>query len=146
MTRTLTGSIVMLVAAAAFASTAAAGGEPKNEAPFVRAASGAVATGGGEPKNEAPFTRAATSVTGTATRPAAHATPAPDWFERYAAAHPYGQNLTAATATVADVQGFRWRDALIGAAAALAIVALLASSLSVVLARRRDQLAQLLGT
>ena len=44
-----------------------------------------VATGAqanGEPKNQAPFTAGA-----------AQSNSAPDWIERYAAAHPYGRNL-----------------------------------------------------
>jgi hypothetical protein len=66
----------------------------------------------------------------------------PDVFERYAAAHPYGANLAAATSTVAPSGGFHWRHALIEAAAAAGLALLCAAGLGAGRARRRNQLAQ----
>jgi hypothetical protein len=118
--------------------------------PFTRSVGGALPTatlvgqvpkaetGNGERKNQLPFTK----------RVAGHAaqTYSPDWFERYAAAHPYGQDLTSAAVSPASSNGFRWRDAFLGAAAALAIVALLASSLVFLRSRQRDHLAPAIGS
>lgn len=73
-TRVLRSSIITLIGAALFAQVAVAGGEPKNEWPFIRPVtqrSPQVATHTtsrvepaiqGEPKNELPFTRPATIV------------------------------------------------------------------------------------
>jgi hypothetical protein len=71
--RQLAGSVVALVAALLFATTALANGEPKNQPPFT-------ATG-------------------------AQYNVAPDWFERYAAAHPYGRNLTKAATALSRIAG-----------------------------------------
>jgi hypothetical protein len=62
-----------------------------------------LALAAGEPKNEIPFT--------------AHATP--DWFERYAAAHPYGRELgrQLTTATTASDSSLS-RDLLVGGSVA----------------------------
>jgi hypothetical protein len=115
--RRLLGSVVALSAAALFATTALANGEPKNQPPFTTIVAQNNLAIAGEPKNELPFTKVSKRTI-----------PAPDWFERYAAAHPYGANLAAsASPTMTSVPGgFRWRDALIGAAATLALILILA--------------------
>jgi hypothetical protein len=79
--------------------------------------------------NELPFTR----------RLAARTIPAPDWFERYAAAHPYGTDLTAST-TLSPSRGFHWRDALIGAATAGSLALLCAAAFALIRSRRHQQL------
>lgn len=104
-----------------------------------------VAVARAEPKNELPFIRAVS--------PAAVA---PDWFERYVAAHPYGASLSSealpagepkaerpftrpiqglhvplqlSTAKIASRDlGFRWRDAFVGAAAMTLIFAAAAAA------------------
>ena len=80
--RQLTALIVSLTAALALATSAFAAGEPKNTAPFTRSAPSAASAQqrAGEPKNVAPFNRVVGRLS-----------VAPDWFERYAAAHPYGR-------------------------------------------------------
>jgi hypothetical protein len=125
--RQLTALIVSLTAALALATSASAAGEPKNTAPFTRSAPSAASAQplAAEPKNVAPFNRVVgrTSV-------------APDWFERYAAAHPYGRDVIASP-PVSDTQAatFRWRDALIGAAASAGLL-LLVTSIFLVISRR----------
>lgn len=128
MKRTLLAILAVAVVSAAFVSSAAfAAGETKNQAPFTRivtpAPSGSIA---GEPKNMAPFTI-------QVARPSV----VPDWFERYAAAHPYGRDLVA-SAPLAPSGGFHWRDALLGAAAATAGCLLLVG-LGITITRHRSQ-------
>ena len=156
--RQITASIVALAAALVFATAALASGEPKNELPFTTAAAQSnsapdwferyaaahpyghnistlsLSSAAGEPKNELPFTRLATRTAVV-----------PDWFERYAAAHPYGANLAASTTTPAPSRGFRWRDALIGAAAGGTLALLCAAAFGVSRARRRHQLVHAIG-
>jgi hypothetical protein len=145
-TQLLTALATLIVALVA-ASNAWAAGEAKNQSPFNRgvANTGVAAidktlkqisnfanvTGGrgqhagldksafaksvtpatsGEAKGDLPFSR-----------PARAAAPAPDWFERYAAAHPYGNGVQVATNRRAESKNdapagsFHWRDAVIGA-------------------------------
>lgn len=124
--RQLTALIVSLTAALALATSAFAAGEPKNSAPFTRSAPSAASAQqrAGEPKNVAPFNRVVGRLS-----------VAPDWFERYAAAHPYGRDV--ASPLVSDTQAatFRWRDALIGAAASAGLL-LLVTSIFLVISRR----------
>src|SRR5581483_12270714 len=58
-TKTLRPALVAIVASAALAPVAAAGGEPKNQPPFTQAVATVVpgARLAAEPKNELPFTR-----------------------------------------------------------------------------------------
>jgi hypothetical protein len=125
--RQLTALIVSLTAALALATSASAAGEPKNTAPFTRSAPSAASAQplAAEPKNVAPFNRVVgrTSV-------------APDWFERYAAAHPYGRDVIASS-PLSDTEAatFRWRDALIGAAASAGLL-LLVTSIFLVISRK----------
>jgi hypothetical protein len=127
MKRALFVTIVGALAAAFLSSTALAG-EAKNDTPFTRIVS---ATPGlslrGEPKNVVPFMLGA---------PRSRAVP--DWFERYAAAHPYGRGVAAPVSVpVASSAGFHWREALLGAAAATA-ACLLCVGLVVGRMRRRN--------
>jgi len=122
-----------LVSAALFSSVAHAG-EAKNQAPFTRiiAPTPSVSVAG-EPKNMAPFTS-------RVVRPPV----VPDWFERYAAAHPYGRDVVASAPTIASA-GFHWRDALLGAVAATAACLLLAG-VGVSRTLRRSRVAHPAGT
>jgi len=158
--RQFTVLIVSLAAALALATSALATGEPKNIAPFTRVTGSAQSAQrlAAEPKNVAPFNRA---VTGSSVAPdwferyaAAHpygrgigpvsastATNVPDAFERYAAAHPYGQNLASPPLTSdAQAANFQWRDALIGAAATAGLLLLAAASVLLAVSRRRRAL------
>jgi hypothetical protein len=122
-----------LVTAALFTAVAHAG-EAKNQSPFTRIVASAPSVSiAGEPKNMAPFTNRV-----------ARRQVVPDWFERYAAAHPYGRDVVASAPTSASV-GFRWRDALLGAAAATAACILLVG-LGFSRTRRRSQMAHPAGT
>ena len=102
----LASFLVALAGALMLASSATAAGEAKNVAPFTHKVTPvAVASVAGEPKNQAPFTRTASRVPYV-----------PDWFERYAAAHPYGQDLTTTNLVTKESHAFSWRDAFAGAA------------------------------
>lgn len=130
MTRTLLALIVGAFTAALLSATAFAG-EAKNQAPFTSLAAATPRVSlGGEPKNMVPFTHHVTPTR-----------PAPDWFERYAAAHPYGQDAVAdASAPITSAGGFHWPEALLGAAAAT-IACLLGVGLVVTRTRRRNDTA-----
>ena len=118
----------------------------------------------GEPKNQLPSTAGVAQSTSApdwferfaAAHPygknalpfttfAARTNPGPDVFERYAAAHPYGANLSATASTVAPSRGFHWRDALIGAAAAAGLALLCAAGLGVGRSRRRNHVVHAIG-
>src|SRR5262249_39267308 len=86
----------------------------------------------GEQKNTLPFTRQVASV-----QPIAG-----DWFERYAAAHPYGRDVVEVAAVPSA--GSPWWDALIVGAAATAGLALVILAALGVRPRRRTKQAAVL--
>jgi hypothetical protein len=155
--RQLTALIVSLTAALALATSALAAGEPKNAAPFTRSTATPISVQGlaAEPKNVLPFSRTVAGRPappdsferfasahpygrGTGAVAASTVADAPDAFERYAAAHPYGQNIASSPlASETQAANFRWRDALVGAAATAGLLLLAASILLAVSRRRR---------
>ena len=81
--------LATLAVAVLAASNAWAAGEPKNQSPFNRSLA----------KTLVDTTLSATSGAGPHRAAAIPGEIAPDWFERYAAAHPYGVGVQAAAAT-----------------------------------------------
>jgi hypothetical protein len=114
--------ITALVSAMLLSSTAMAG-EAKNQTPFTNKTTTGTAVAG-DAKNELPFTRVVV-----------HDAAPLDWFERYAAAHPYGGGVAATI--VPTSSGFRWGDAAIGSATTGAAAVLLLSAILLSVRRRK---------
>ena len=90
-TKQLFTLLATLIVAVIAASNAWASGEPKNQSPFNRPTA--------ELQKLVDTKLSATSGAGPHRAAAIPGEIAPDWFERYAAAHPYGVGVQAATDT-----------------------------------------------
>jgi hypothetical protein len=138
ITTTIRFAAAGLIAAAALSPVALAGGEPKNDWPFMRSVTDRVPAqlqqtvseaviAVGEPKNQLPFTR---PIGGSAVSQVARPTDLSGVGNAEAKnQQPFTQPVLEPSVLVSSSDGFDWGDAGIGVAAGLGFAATLAGAL-----------------
>jgi hypothetical protein len=93
------------------------------------------ATAESDPIRDSLSDRGLTPAIGARPAGVSSGTAASDWFERYAAAHPYG-----GVSALREAAGFNWSDAGVGAGFATGLLTLLAASLFAVRRHARQRM------